>query len=218
MAQWNRNDQGRWGGEYRSPSYSERIWRDDRDRYSSDTYGLSGYYGPMRDEDRESRVREDWRMGREDWRFGGRDDVRYGYGSGREDFRYPREERGLGERIADTLGFGQGQRRRGPKNYRRSDIRIYEDVCDRIAEHPAIDASEVEVEVKDGEVTLKGTVEERWMKRLAEDIAEVIPGVQDVHNQIRVRGGVMDKLLGTDKERTTSTTTTTTQTGRNVKV
>jgi hypothetical protein len=212
MAHWNRNDQGRWGGEYRSPSYSERIWRDDRDRYMNDTYGLSGYYGPMREEDRDYRVgREDWRMGREDWRFGGRDDLRYG----RDENRWGRDDRGLGERIADTLGFG-GQRRRGPKNYRRSDIRIYEDVCDRIAEHPSIDASEVEVEVKDGEVTLKGTVEERWMKRLAEDIAEVIPGVQDVHNQIRVRGGVMDKLLGTDKEKQTTTTTTTTQ--RNVKV
>lgn len=37
---------------------------------------------------------------------------------------------------------------RGPKGYQRSDERIREDVCDRLTEHPAIDASEIEVEVK----------------------------------------------------------------------
>ena len=41
--------------------------------------------------------------------------------------------------------------------------------------------------VKDGEVTLTGTVDERHAKRIAEDVAESVSGVKDVHNQVRVR-------------------------------
>jgi len=36
-------------------------------------------------------------------------------------------------------------------------------------------------------VTLSGTVDERRDKRLLEDLAEDVPGVKDIHNQIRVR-------------------------------
>jgi osmotically-inducible protein OsmY len=74
---------------------------------------------------------------------------------------------------------------KGPKNYKRSDDRIREDVCQRLTDHPAVDGSEIEVAVQDGEVTLTGTVEDRRMKRLAEDLVCEIPGVRDVHNQIR---------------------------------
>ena len=74
---------------------------------------------------------------------------------------------------------------KGPKNFRRSDERIREDVCQRLTDHPAVDASEIEVAVQEGEVTLTGTVEDRRMKRLAEDVAGESPGVRDVHNQIR---------------------------------
>ena len=74
---------------------------------------------------------------------------------------------------------------KGPKNYQRSDERIREDVCQRLTDHPAVDASEIEVAVQEGQVTLTGTVEDRRMKRLAEDVAGETPGVHDVHNQIR---------------------------------
>jgi hypothetical protein len=47
---------------------------------------------------------------------------------------------------------------RGPKGYKRSDERIREDVSDRIARTPNIDASDVEVAVSGGEVTLSGCV------------------------------------------------------------
>jgi osmotically-inducible protein OsmY len=36
-------------------------------------------------------------------------------------------------------------------------------------------------------VTLKGTVQERGMKFAAEEIADSVPGVHDVINQLRVR-------------------------------
>jgi Flp pilus assembly secretin CpaC len=52
-----------------------------------------------------------------------------------------------------------------------------------------IDASDIEVQVQDGEVTLTGTVEDRLAKRRAEDCAEQVMGVRDVMNQIRVQAG-----------------------------
>jgi osmotically-inducible protein OsmY len=76
---------------------------------------------------------------------------------------------------------------RGPKGWQRSDDRIREDVSERLADHPHIDASEIEINVNNGEITLTGTVEDRQSKRLAEDIAESVSGVREVHNQIRVQ-------------------------------
>jgi osmotically-inducible protein OsmY len=74
----------------------------------------------------------------------------------------------------------------GPKGYKRSDERIREDVSDHLMEHPDLDASDVEVKVSKGEVALSGTVESRWAKRLAEDLAESCSGVSEVMNQLRV--------------------------------
>jgi hypothetical protein len=76
---------------------------------------------------------------------------------------------------------------KGPRNYTRSDERIVEDVSERLTEDHMIDASEIEVSCQNGEVTLTGTVESRLMKRTAEDIADEVWGVRDVHNQIRLR-------------------------------
>jgi hypothetical protein len=108
----------------------------------------------------------------------------YGRGWGTEEYG-----RGMGGES-----FGQGWksttygrfRGRGPRSYRRSDERIREDVNDRLTEHPEIDAVDIEVAVLDCEVTLKGTVDDRDQKRLAEDVAEFTPGVKDVHNKIKV--------------------------------
>jgi osmotically-inducible protein OsmY len=75
---------------------------------------------------------------------------------------------------------------RGPKGYKRSDERIREEVSDRLMDDPRVDASEIEVQVKDGEVTLTGTVPDRDQKRCAEDCAEGINGVADVTNHLRV--------------------------------
>ena len=76
---------------------------------------------------------------------------------------------------------------RGPKGYQRSDDRIREDVCEHLTHHPEIDASEIDVQVKNGEVTLTGTVERREMKRMAEEVAEGASGVKEVHNQLRMQ-------------------------------
>jgi osmotically-inducible protein OsmY len=83
---------------------------------------------------------------------------------------------------------------RGPKGYKRSDERIREDINEELTVHPDIDAFEIEVLVEGGEVTLTGVVEDRREKRLAEDVAERSPGVTDVHNQLRVRQGLGQKI------------------------
>jgi hypothetical protein len=76
---------------------------------------------------------------------------------------------------------------RGPRGYRRSDERINEEVSQSLTDHGEIDASDVDVSVDQGEVTLEGTVSSRYEKRLAEDLAADVSGVHDVHNRLRVR-------------------------------
>ncbi|MNT70434.1 BON domain protein [compost metagenome] len=51
----------------------------------------------------------------------------------------------------------------------------------------SIDADDIDIEVKDGEVTLMGSVPDRRMKHLAEDCVERALGVKDVINNIRVK-------------------------------
>jgi hypothetical protein len=76
---------------------------------------------------------------------------------------------------------------RGPQGYQRSDARIEEDVCEHLTRHGMLDATGIQVQVENGEVTLTGTVESRQAKRLAEDILDAISGVRDIHNQLRVQ-------------------------------
>ena|SRR5688500_499833 len=75
---------------------------------------------------------------------------------------------------------------KGPRNYKRSDDRIKEIVCDMLCDNPDLDASNIEVDVKDSEVILTGEVQDRSAKRLAEDLAEGVAGVSNVQNRIHV--------------------------------
>ncbi len=129
---------------------------------------------------------------------------RYGsdsFGRGSRDYN---EDRGFFERAGDEVrswfGDEDAERRRdrdlreagyhrgrGPKGYQRSDARITEDVNDRLTDDPHVDASEIEVSVKDREVTLTGTVNSRFEKRHAEDLAESVSGVSHVQNNLRVQ-------------------------------
>ena len=99
-------------------------------------------------------------------------------------------ERGLHGGGMSSYGQGSQMGRhagRGPRGYQRSDERIREDVNEHLTQHPEIDATEIEVQVHQGEVTLRGTVENRQEKRAAEDIVERVSGVRDVKNEIRVQ-------------------------------
>jgi hypothetical protein len=87
-----------------------------------------------------------------------------------------------------------GFRGRGPKGYLRTDDRIREDVCERMSWNDELDATEIDVRVENGDVILEGSVETRYMKRLAGDLAERVPGVIDVHNAIRVNNSAEEAL------------------------
>jgi hypothetical protein len=74
----------------------------------------------------------------------------------------------------------------GPRSFQREDRRIYEDACERLTDDDRIDASDIQVSVANGEVTLSGKVRSRQAKRRATFVVEGVFGVQDVHNNIRI--------------------------------
>lgn len=76
---------------------------------------------------------------------------------------------------------------RGPRGYQRSDARLREDVSDELAQDPFVDASDIDVMVEGGDVTLRGTVATRAEKRRAEDCVMAVRGVRDVSNQLRLQ-------------------------------
>jgi len=195
-------------------AHGGRGWEDrGRENRFSD-YGPGGYDRNVHD--REYRGRGDYgRMddGRPEYGRSGYGRADYGrgghYGGSEPD------DRGFLERAGDEMAswFGdddaesrrrldawrgdrgaQHHRGRGPRGYSRSDERIREDVNDRLTDDPYVDASDIDVVVSGGEVTLSGTVDDRRSKHRAEDIAESIPGIRHVQNNLRVRttmGGTM---------------------------
>lgn len=82
-----------------------------------------------------------------------------------------------GRIIEDTSHSGKG-----PKGYGRSNEAIYEDVCEILTRSPDVDASHIDVEVKDGVVYLTGDVADRMTKKITEYLIESISGVRDVQN------------------------------------
>ena len=119
----------------------------------------------------------------------------YGSNRGRD---YRRGGRDWWDRASDEVmsWFGdedasrrrkQDYRGRGPQSYTRSDDRIREDVNDNLTDDWGVDARNITVAVKNGEVTLDGTVSTRLQKRRAEDCAEDVSGVKHVQNNLRVQ-------------------------------
>lgn len=167
-----------WSGEgYRRYGESYGRGPEGFDRESGSYGGYGSEFGSSPSYGRSTGVGSNWQQTGGTRGYGsefGRSTSEFGGGSGYGEFQ--RES---------TRGRFTG---RGPKGYVRSDERIKEDVSDRLEQHGEIDASEIEVQVSHGEVTLEGTVEDRRTKRLAEDIIETCPGVKQVHNRIRVQG------------------------------
>jgi osmotically-inducible protein OsmY len=113
----------------------------------------------------------------------------------------PRGERGFWDRASDAMASWVGDREaarrrdmdrrrgfsgRGPRGYIRSDERIREDVSDRLTDDWYLDASNIDVEVANGEVTLSGTVDDREDKHRAEHLIENLSGVRHVQNNLRI--------------------------------
>lgn len=167
--------------------------------YGAEVYqerGASRSAGPRLTED-EHRYDRSFRADRDDHsRFGfGQDSEGPAYARGAPRQEYERDDgrRGGGfmERASRFFGGDRDRdedshRGRGPTGYRRSDDRISEDVHDRLTEDRHIDASSISIAVKDGEVTLTGTVTDRHAKHHAEHIVEDLSGVSHVQNNLRV--------------------------------
>jgi hypothetical protein len=82
-------------------------------------------------------------------------------------------------------GGGTPHFRRAPTRS-QADQRVRHDVNEALTVHERVDASEIDVDVKDGVVTLSGTVSSRAEHREAEESLYEVPGVVDVINQLRV--------------------------------
>ena len=95
----------------------------------------------------------------------------------------PHEHEGFGRhmllRFKEFIG-------KGPRNYKRSDERILEEISERLAQG-YLDASDIEVVVSSGEVVLEGTVRNKYELRLAEDLIEDVMGVKQVESRLKVR-------------------------------
>ncbi|RDK11745.1 BON domain-containing protein [Cupriavidus lacunae] len=116
------------------------------------------------------------------WRSGNPGGSAFGYGQA----RYGMEG---GEAPEDSYRPGQvparPASRRLPRNYQRTDTRIRDDLCERLA-HAGDDVSDVSVEVVSGIVTLSGTVSDRGIKYRIEEMAEDVLGVNAVRNNLHV--------------------------------
>jgi osmotically-inducible protein OsmY len=218
----NERQVGGYGGSsYGSQSYASQGDRNSRG-YSSSDYG----YGAGQQGDSSSQQpyftgqQQAWQVpssyGATDTFSGsapsyGEDYREHGYGS-------RRHERGFLQRAGDAVAswFGDedaarrreaDHRGRGPADYTRSDERIREDANDRLTEDWRVDASRISVAVKDGEITLSGTVNRREDKRRAEDIVEDLSGVKHVQNNLRVeQQGAWSGSSGTSTGSTSAST------------
>jgi osmotically-inducible protein OsmY len=78
------------------------------------------------------------------------------------------------------------ERRRGERRQQRSDESLAREIQEILTEDPELEASEIEVQVEGGAVTLMGTADSSDAKLLAEELAESVAGVREVHNRLRV--------------------------------
>lgn len=75
----------------------------------------------------------------------------------------------------------------GPVGWKRNDEKLKDLVCKVLYQSHEVDPSEMEVEVKDGVVTLKGQIESRGMRNVAEDLILSVPGVVDVFTNLKFK-------------------------------
>lgn len=112
-----------------------------------------------------------------------------------------------GEEPEDSAGYARGYSREhtpgwggeaprqagsyrghGPRRTQPGDDELLDTVCERLAGDPDLDASEIEVSVREGIVALSGAVPSRQARRDAEAIAASVRGVREVENSLRVEG------------------------------
>jgi hypothetical protein len=175
-------DRDRWSRPERQDDRERRsAWSSEDQPWAHDTAQWGGR-GFQREDDDGGYMARPTRNYDEDRRWRPEETSRgaqYGYQVGR--WRPERSEAG------STWGTMGRQGGRPPRDYRRADERIRDEICEMIVRETDVDASEVDLQVASGEVTLTGVVEDRSAKRTLEDVAERVFGVHDVHNNLKVR-------------------------------
>ncbi len=184
-----RRERGEWSGGSRTADFGQRG-----------DWGRQGSWGTFGNRPAYDR-REDSYGGQQNERFenrGANEGQRGNYGGGQYGG-------GMGS-YSGGLSAPGSHAGRGPKNWQRSDDRIKEDVNERLTEHSHIDATEIEIQVRNGEVTITGEVEDRRIKRMVEDLVEGVSGVKEVHNQLRTSRGNSQHAAATEKATAAQTT------------
>jgi hypothetical protein len=163
---WTQDEDPHFGGVSRKTSSTiSGPYQENRGRRNADEKVSSRWVGPFEN----GRI-SNWKR-RHDW------DQYF-------DRSYDRGNRPFGGGQLDHEGSHFGK---GPKGYQRPDESIYEDVCYLLLLSRDVDASSIEVQVKEGVVYLIGEVQDRQTKRLAELEIEMVSGVKDVQNQLTLK-------------------------------
>jgi len=69
----------------------------------------------------------------------------------------------------------------------RNDVKIKKDVAVQLSRDNQVDSGTVNVEVKDGEVTLSGTLPSLSVSMAAVEMTEKVAGVRSVKNKFKVK-------------------------------
>jgi hypothetical protein len=125
-------------------------------------------------------------------------------------FSYPG---GSGHLFTESWTLTGPHTGRGPKGWKRSDQQVIEEASQRLERDGDVDASDIEVLAENCVITLRGTVEDRAMKRRAEEIVESIYGVRDVMNELRVKAHGFGEM-GTGAQGSQATSQKSAQRGR----
>lgn len=74
----------------------------------------------------------------------------------------------------------------GPKGYRRSDQKLKDEARLLLNQDPILDSSNINIEVFNNVIYLRGFVDSRKDKKRAELLIEDIFGIEDIQNQLKI--------------------------------
>ena len=187
-----------YNSDYRNRGQNQDNWNNSGGMYGGE-YGRRNRGGDWNSEDRGSYGNSNYGNRSDNWNSGAG-----GYGnSGNWNPGFREDNWNESNRASGSGNWGQ-HRGKGPKGYKRSDERIQEDINDRLSDHGELDATDIEVKVQNGEVTLSGTVKDKTSKRRAEDIADEVSGVSNVENKIKISKEDISSPGSTENKRASS--------------
>jgi hypothetical protein len=164
---------GEWGNSSEFRDHSEYV--------ESDTYNRLKERSTFRDEGDDETFNREYNRSRFAEPYTGGQFARSHYGIGKQyhSDQVDHSSPGYGAVLPNFSGIG-------PRGYIRSDEKIHDEVCEVLFRNPFVDASDVDVKVQNGIVTLSGSIANRSAKKEAERSTENILGVIDVKNDLRI--------------------------------